>query len=105
MAEITLVVALLVAVPLTVAVVARSERSPNAAPATLVAAKRVLADGGITVYDCVASPDNARITCRAHGPDPGPGTCTFSPDGSVACHGGSDRTSWFATINRPGRLR
>jgi hypothetical protein len=105
--EITLVLLALVAVPLGVVLVARSQRSQNAAPAALVRARQILgtaAVGGsqVRLSHCMRSADGSRISCVATGA--GTGVCTFTAEGGGSCHGSDGSTSWllmFGSDHRP----
>jgi hypothetical protein len=104
--EITAVLVALVLLPLVIAVVARSDHAPSAAPAALVQARRTLSTtsiGGarIRLSGCTWSAHGSHISCLARGP--GTGVCTFDAAGNGSCHGSSGDTSWFLEIGSDHR--
>jgi hypothetical protein len=99
--EITLVVAALVAMPIAVAVVARTQETTNEARSALAAARRILGTtsvGGarIALSGCQWTSDRSRILCRATGP--GDGTCAFTAAGGGRCDGTSGDSFWSLQI-------
>jgi hypothetical protein len=99
--EITLVVAVLVAMPIGVAVYAGSQGTANEASSALAAARRILGTtsvGGarIALSGCQWTSDRSRILCRATGP--GDGTCAFTASGGGGCEGSSGDSFWTLRI-------